>query len=98
MSQEMNEAINAIYRERNTLVAHLAAVYPSALAWNDPDEPDWAVVYIETEAGQLSWHVSPDDIDLFKNVERKNIVWDGHDTDIKYSRLRYMTELVRARG
>lgn len=82
------------YRERAFLVAHLAAQYFSVITYNDPDEPDWPVIYIETPAGQLSWHLSPDDLDLFNHVIRvgpDSITWDGHTTEEKYQRLAKLT-------
>ncbi|TMR11043.1 helix-turn-helix transcriptional regulator [Nonomuraea turkmeniaca] len=82
------------YRERAYLVAHLAAQYFSAIAYNDPNEPEWPVIYIETPAGQLSWHLSPDDLDLFEHVIRvtpESITWDGHSTEEKYQRLAKLT-------
>jgi len=81
-----------IYRERAHLVAYLAAVYPSEIAYSDPAEPNWAVVMIETPQGQLSWHIAPDDMDLFDHVSRNDLyVWDGHTTEQKYERLRKLT-------
>jgi len=82
------------YRERAHLVAHLASLYPSQIAYTDPDAYDWPVVTIETPAGQMSWHVAPDDIELFAHVERRNglvLPWDGHTTEQKYERLRRLT-------
>ena len=82
------------YRERAHLVAHLASQYFSAIAYNDPNEPDWPVIYIQTPAGQLSWHLSPDDLDLFDHVIRvtpESITWDGHTTEEKYRRLAKLT-------
>lgn len=80
-----------VYRERAHLVAHLASLYPSHIGHTDPNAPDWAVVTVESPAGQMSWHVSPSDIDLFEHIERTNglvLPWDGHTTDEKYARLR----------
>lgn len=85
---------NGAYRERAQLVAHLASLYPSQIAYTDPDAPDWAVVTVETPAGQLSWHIAPKDMDLFEHVERQNglvLSWDGHTTEQKYERLRQLT-------
>lgn len=80
-----------VYRERAALVAHLAAVYPSVIAYNDPAEPDWPVIYLDTPQGQLSWHLAPDDLDLFGHVRISTVPgeirWDGHDTPEKYRRL-----------
>lgn len=88
-----------IYRERAHLVAHLAARYPSVLAYSDPAEPDWPVVTVETPAGQLSWHLDPADVDLFEHVptvtaDDPRAAWDGHDTDTKYARLRELTRAL----
>lgn len=86
--------MDSVYRERAHLVAHLAAVYPSALVPGaDPSEPAWPVVFIELPTGQLSWHVSPDDVDLFAHVDTYGKdtpgrpEWDGHSTEEKYGRL-----------
>lgn len=82
------------YRERAQLVAYLVTHYPSQIAYTDPEAPGWAVVTVETEAGQLSWHISPEDMDLFEHVERQNglvLPWDGHTTEQKYERLRQLT-------
>lgn len=81
-------ALNAAYRERAHLVAHLAASYPSTIGYHDPHEPDWAVVIIDLPTGQVSWHVSPQDMDLFTRVRHTEIsTWDGHTTEEKYARL-----------
>jgi hypothetical protein len=77
-----------IYRERAYLIAHLATLHPSVLVEGaDPAEPDWPVIYITLPTGQVSWHLSPDDTDLFGHVPRGAAVWDGHDTAEKYRRL-----------
>lgn len=77
-----------IYRERAYLTSELSKRYPSRLSYSDPDEPDWAVLYVYTEAGQLSWHISPDDMDLFGHLEIvPGVKWDGHTTEEKYERL-----------
>lgn len=77
-----------IYRERAHLVALLTSLYPSCGAYNDPENPDWLVVYVETPAGQMSWHISPDDEDLFKSLRRcETYEWDGHTTEAKYQRM-----------
>lgn len=79
------------YRERAALVAHLAAIYPAAIAYNDPAEPDWPVIYVTTPHGQLSWHLSEKDGDLFPHVPLIEgdaaPTWDGHTTAEKYERL-----------
>jgi hypothetical protein len=82
------DALNSAYRERAHLVALLSRLFPSQW-WTDPAEPDWPIVYITTPEGQLSWHVSREDADLFANVTAvaTENPWDGHDTAEKYRRL-----------
>lgn len=82
---------DSVYRERANLVAHLATIHPSTIGYHDPAEPEWAVVIVDTPAGQMSWHVAPDDMDLFRHVTRSEInTWDGHSTEEKYRRLRLL--------
>lgn len=93
-----NEALNVAYRERAHLVALLAAVYPSQLRENpDPDYPDWPIVYIQTPTGQMSWHLSPADVELFPHVKfGTDAEWDGHSTEEKYARMRHLTAQTAA--
>lgn len=79
-----------VYSERAALVAFLAKIYPSVLAYNDPNEPDWPVLYVNTPEGQLSWHVHEDDMHLFNGIDIVRDdppTWDGHTTEEKYERL-----------
>lgn len=83
-----------VYRERAALVALLAAIYPSWFG-SDPKEPDYPVIYVQTEAGQLSWHISRDDMDLFAHVTLINEEpWDGHSTDEKYDRIKNLIKEI----
>jgi hypothetical protein len=89
-----DDALTAVYRERAHLVAHLAAQHPALIAETDDD---WPIIFIETPAGQLSWHLNRADLDLFGHVERveegdeRGACWDGHSTAEKYERLRALT-------
>lgn len=91
-----------VYRERARLVAHLASLYPSVLAYSDPAEPDWPVLTVNAPTGQMSWHISPDDLDLFGHVEQvtdtddPRVIWDGHTTEQKYDRLALLIREVSA--
>lgn len=86
----------SVYRERAHLVAFLTTVYPSVGAYNDPVEPEFCIVYVETPAGQMSWHICPDDMDLFEGLPLVDShVWDGHSTEEKYRRLRNYTQIRR---
>jgi hypothetical protein len=91
-------ARDGVYRERTHLVAHLARLYPSVLSYNDPNEPDWPVLYIDSPTGQLSWHINPDDRDLVGSVpvvhsDDPRAQWDRHTTDEKYRRLRRLNTM-----
>ncbi|MEU9760257.1 hypothetical protein AB0D98_10915 [Streptomyces sp. NPDC047987] len=91
----LHDQLDATYRERAHLVAHLAALHPSHIGHTDPAAPDWAVVTIETPAGQMTWHIAERDMDLFTHVQPTNRIcrgWDGHTTDEKYARMRDLTE------
>jgi hypothetical protein len=88
MSDDSSNVLNAAYRERAQLVALLAAIYPASWNYSDPDEPEWAVVYVGLPTGQASWHVHADDMGLFSHVRRDNATrWDGHSTEEKYRRI-----------
>lgn len=74
-----------IYRERAHFVAFLTKCFPAS-RWVDEREPNYPVIAIETQAGQLSWHVATEDLDLFGHVTEQG-TWDGHSTEEKYQRL-----------
>lgn len=86
------EELDGAYRERNRLVAALIRVggYPAEVVMA-PDTEGWWIVYVETPAGQASWHISPDDMDLFRDwpvaFGTRPSPWDGHDTEEKYRRV-----------
>lgn len=87
-----------LYRERAHLIALAAAYHPAVLCYSDPSAPDWPVIYFNTRLhGQMSWHVSPDDLDLFRHVlvvEKGDprAQWDGHSTELKLTRLRVLAQ------
>jgi hypothetical protein len=86
-----------VYRERAHLIAHLAAMYPSAIG-TDPAEPDWPVVYIALPTGQVSWHIDKSDMDLFAAIPVGTApAWDGHSTEEKHRRLDEWTQRLAAR-
>ncbi|MFE9853577.1 MULTISPECIES: WDGH domain-containing protein [Streptomyces] len=88
--------LDTVYRERAHLVAHLAAIHPSHIGPTDPGAPEYAVVTVETPAGQMTWHIAERDLDLFAHVRATlatDPVWDGHTTDEKYEQLRDLTEV-----
>ena len=81
--------LNDAYRERAQVVAALFAMCNwETCRVEAPDDPMWWIVYAETPQGQVSWHVSERDIDLFRSTPiRKTWSWDGHTTAEKYERL-----------
>jgi len=88
-----------VYRERHHVIAHLAAAYPSVMMLNaDPEEPDWPVLFVTLPTGQVSWHIAPRDMDLFRHVRVGSAEWDGHDVEEKYRRLDEHTRVLAASG
>lgn len=85
----MAEKLDEVYAERNAVVlafAHMA----ESMGWEvgrgiDETEPDWPVLFIDTPAGQVSWHFKaedmPDTMPLYDGG------WDGHTDAEKYERL-----------
>lgn len=87
---------DSAYAERNQCVAALAwmAIH---LGWaagvgeheGEDWESDWrTLLFIETPAGQLSWHFHASERHLLEGLPRYEGKWDGHDTAEKYRRLR----------
>jgi len=95
----LRAAQGVLYRERAHLTAFLAACYPSVLA-PDADDDEYAILYVGTPAGQLSWHVRIDDAEeLLSHVQADDTAeWDGHSTELKYERLDELTCRLAAAG
>lgn len=78
------------YSERNHLVALLTRIWPSGIRKTDIPgwDPCWHhCVFIDTPAGQMSWHYHDDDAHLFSGLPPYTTPWDGHSTPEKYARL-----------
>lgn len=85
--------LNAVYTERNRVVAALARAAlllggRAGLA-RDPNEPDWPVVLIDLPGyGQVSWHVPKQEAEtLFAFLGAYPGTYDGHSTEERYERL-----------
>ena len=92
------DALRAVYRERAQVVAFLAACYPSSIEFAD-DAPGWWLLFVDTPAGQMSWHIADDDLELFASVGKStNPAWDGHTTGQKYERLAELTLRMASAG
>lgn len=82
----------SVYRERAYLVSFLTTIFPSVGIYDNADEPEYMLVYVETPVGQMSWHIHPDDIDLFEGLYLvSQYTWDGHSTREKYDKLQELT-------
>ena len=87
MSDEKD--LNEVYEDRNLLACALAQSTHAPSGWVPaPDTGDeWAVVFIETPMGQLSWHVP---IEMARSLAPKPMgryEYDGHSRDEKNDRL-----------
>ena len=88
--EKLEAARDAVYTERNRLVAFLASIYPSGVkktaipGW---DEAWHNCVYIDFPIGQASWHYHNDEAHLFAQLPPYESEWDGHTTEEKYERL-----------
>ena len=87
------------YHERNQLVALLAALFPSSLDWHPEEDMDWRwIVFIDTPAGQMSWHIHDAELSLFDHVPRnQGWNWDGHTTEETYQRVRNLIATIPER-
>ena len=88
--EELEAARDAVYTERNRLVAFIASIYPSGVkktaipGW---DEAWHGCVYIDLPVGQASWHFHDSEAHLFAHLPPYESEWDGHTTEEKYERL-----------
>ena len=97
--QELIAQKDQAYWERNQLVAALSKLYPAWLARHPDEDTTWEddwhwIVFIEIPTGdadqQLSWHIHDKDLPYFSHLQLRENTWDGHTTEEKYRRLRYI--------
>ncbi|MFJ4739102.1 hypothetical protein [Streptomyces sp. NPDC088775] len=84
------EAGFTVYRERAHLLGGYVALFGGVFSHTDEKSPGWPVLYIETPKGQCSWHINPDDLDVFEGLKVPFVddyPWDGHTTEEKYFRI-----------
>lgn len=82
--------VDAVYEERNRVVAALSKCFPAGIAKTAIEgwDPEWHwCVYIDLPTGQVSWHLHESQLDLFKHLPPYTKPWDGHDTPEKYRRV-----------
>ena len=84
--------IDEVYRDRNLLACALAESTQIG-GWTPDDEngDEWAIVFVETPHGQLSWHV-PREMAESLVLRADWYEHDGHDRRIKNDRLASWTE------
>ena len=82
-----------VYRECAHLVAYLSAVLPASLSYSDPGTLEWPVLTVQGPTGQMSWHIAPEDVELFGHLglDVGEFPGDGHSTEEKYQRLDALT-------
>lgn len=95
----MDEFVDAVYLERNQVVAALAAC-AQRLGWRAgvalTDIPGWEAdwrhcVYIDLPTGQVSWHFHDSQAALFAFLPPYDGTYDGHGTEEKYDRVVALT-------
>lgn len=84
----MTKDIDDVYRDRNLLACALARVTDELSGWKvDPESPDsWAIIWIETPEGQVSWHV-PRKMAEIMGPEQRDSDFEWYDTETKNERL-----------
>ena len=88
----VKEQMDKVYTERAELLAWLTKIYPSYMADDKNLEGFGKLVVINSPKGQLSWHISKNDLHLFDHLEINSLhVWDGHNTEEKYKRIQEIT-------
>ncbi|RBM17965.1 hypothetical protein DI005_20770 [Prauserella sp. PE36] len=99
------EQVRDLYYERAHLLAVLAhrLAREAVIAYNDPREPALPVLYLDTAAGQISWHLNPKHLSLFDTVpvvqpSDPRAAWDGHDKNTALTRLRALAQLTSPAG
>lgn len=87
-SAEVEEGINAQYRERAILLKVVAKNYPSCITIDAMASHEWQnVLIIDFGNFQGSWHISLDDLWMFDSLPRDTMRWDGHSTEEKLKNL-----------
>lgn len=96
MHSELESGLT-LYRERAHLLGGYVAMFGGVFSHSDPTTPEWPVLYIESPKGQLSWHIHPDDQDVFEGLKVPtvdNYPWDGHSTEEKYLRVEGLNLMI----
>lgn len=82
-----DKELDDVYYDRNLIAIVLAKETDYESGWKpDPESPDeWGIVCIETEYGQVSWHVPQ--IVIPDTLPQKEFEYDGYDREEKNYRM-----------
>lgn len=85
--------IDDVYEDRNLLACALAQATHAPAGWKpDPESPEeWAIVWIETPVGQVSWHLPREMAENLAGPQRES-EYDGYDREEKNDRLAQWAE------
>jgi hypothetical protein len=87
-----NHTLEELYRHRSLLFINLALKNKKESQWRkDPETPGWFLLYLETKAGQISYHIQNSFLFLVKDAidETEESVYDGHTNEDVIMRLQY---------
>lgn len=96
MHSELESGLTT-YRERAHLLGGYVAMFGGVFSHSDPELPGWPVLYIESPKGQLSWHIHPEDQNIFEGLKVTTVddyPWDGHNTEEKYLRIEALNLMI----
>lgn len=87
---------NELYQHRILLYLNLVLNLPGQKAWK-PHYPGWPVLFIETIAGQISYHFEEKYLPLIeKQVPRiDDYKWDGHTSEQVLERLTKLLQPIK---
>ena len=91
MSERLeSDGIDDAYFDRNQAVmalARLAQVQGYQVGWKDedPDDPEWRILFIGLPTGQVSWHIKTED--MIGRWPYYDGDWDGHTLNHKRDRM-----------
>ena len=93
IDRRVSDAVNAVYAERNALAVAFATAmqalgYRAGYGLDTDADADWPVLYVQTPAGQVSWHLPKAETAHSRiALGVYGEAWDGHTTALKYQRL-----------
>ena len=96
MPSELESGLT-LYRQRAYLMGGYVGMFGGVFSHTDRQAPEYPVLYVETPKGQLSWHIHPEDKDVFDGLNVPTVEgypWDGHSTEEKYMRIEALNLLI----